>query len=570
MGRNVKFAGQSITVGLCWSANDNCGALNELATGFNVWKYFRNHGNFSESEEYHLFKDSSNNVLLAIGYVTISTGTVRLYYKFAELDGNGDPIYVSSSIDYTGMLELGQWIDLPVGEHYNFSTSSVTDEDNYRASLYFYDFDSSMNALDYYQTAPAYAIGSMNVFNGYSYAIYIEPLEDVQTNIGMIYPENSSTIIPDIDSPTYPQNGGHYSHWFLPDLLANTEVEIISGYEDDNSGTGGGGSGYYGYGGIECGFWDLPGLSVLDTGFIRMYNPTSAELRALGSFMWSSSFVDNILKMFEDPIDAIIQLGIVPLDLSAIQGSSVGIRLGNVATGVAAHELTTEFSYVDLGKCRVPENWGNALDYAPFTEVQIFLPFVGFVKLNANEIMDSTISLRYYFDLLSGDCVAALKIDKVSKNNVALHSVMYSYKGNLMLTIPFTGKNYSDFYGSIITTAVGAGLAGMSGGAASAVMSGISGATGLMNSTPSMERSGSWTGAAAFIGDYKPYIAITRPIQHKAEHYSGYVGYPTFITYVLETLSGYTVVESVIDNTVAATEKEKEEIERLLKEGVIL
>ena len=40
MGRNVKFAGQSITAGLCWSANDNCGALNELATGFNVWKYF--------------------------------------------------------------------------------------------------------------------------------------------------------------------------------------------------------------------------------------------------------------------------------------------------------------------------------------------------------------------------------------------------------------------------------------------------------------------------------------------------------------------------------------------------
>ena len=67
-----------------------------------------------------------------------------------------------------------------------------------------------------------------------------------------------------------------------------------------------------------------------------------------------------------------------------------------------------------------------------------------------------------------------------------------------------------------------------------------------------------------------PFLVLTQPQQHLDDHYKEYSGLPSYITYKLGACSGYTKVENVIDNTVSATDEEKAEIERLLKEGVYL
>jgi hypothetical protein len=85
-----------------------------------------------------------------------------------------------------------------------------------------------------------------------------------------------------------------------------------------------------------------------------------------------------------------------------------------------------------------------------------------------------------------------------------------------------------------------------------------------------VERTGAYTGPAAFMGCEYPYLILTQPIQVMPDNYARYEGFPCYQTYKLSRLSGYTKCESVIDNTVSATDAEKDEIERLLKEGVIL
>ena len=563
MGRLLRFAGQTIQVGLCWSFEDKCGALNELATGFNVWKYFKNLDNFSHDEAVSQFKNSNDDILLRLGYKKIDATHIQLGYEYATMDSGGTIYYLANNHSYTSLSPVGHWTGEGSPYYHSYSVNGLYNDDEYRSNLYFYDYDWNMALLDYHGTGPAAAQGSMVLFNGYSLAGgFPEPELDIQENTGMIYPEGSATIIPDIDRPVYEYNGQSTMHWLLPDLLDNTEVETIESYEQDSSTTGGGIGSDYGYGGYPIDFWGVPGLSALSTGFINMYSPTPAQMRSFGSFLWSSNFIDNILKLMEDPIEGIIQVGIVPLDLSAYLDNAVHMYVGNVDTGVSAPPLTQQVIPVDMGSIDVKENWQNALDYAPFSKCELYLPMIGFVPLQINEVMDSRITLRYYVDLLSGDCVAALKVDKVSKNGINLHSVMYHYRGNMLLNIPVTGKNYSAFYSSIITSALGAAT-----GSPSSIASGVS---NVLNSVPQMQKSGSFTGASGYIGCYKPYIAIDRPIQQLPKNYKKYVGYPAFIPYQLSALSGFTVVDSLIDNTVIATDTEKAEIERLLKEGVYL
>lgn len=564
MARMVNFAGQVISVGLCWSYTNACGCLNKLASGFNVWTYFKNLNNFSnETDIVVLFKDRADNVLLALGCRKLDASHVTLGYKYATNDGSGNPLYLSDSLEFGDLQPLGFWSYEGSPYYHTYSTNGLYNDDEYRANLYFYDFDWSMNVIDFDGSAPAWYDGTMVCFNGYGLNTSVpEPLMSIEENQGMIYPDGSATIIPHIDKPIYKFNGQSTHHIALPDLLNNTAVEVIDSYEQDSSTTGGGIGSNYGYDGVPIDFWGVPGLSTLDTGFIRMYSPTNVQMRTFGSFLWSSNFIDNILKLMEDPIEGIIQVGIVPLDLSSYLGSDTHIYVGNVDTGVLAKPLTQQVIPVDMGSIDVKENWQNALDYAPFSKCELFLPMIGFVPLQINEVMDSRITLRYYVDLLSGDCVAALKVDKISKNGINLHSVMYHYRGNMLLNIPVTGKNYSAFYASIITSTLGAAT-----GSPSSIASGVS---NVLNSVPQMQKSGSFTGASGYIGCYKPYIAIDRPIQQLPKNYKKYVGYPAYIPYKLSALSGYTVVDSLIDNTVIATDTEKAEIERLLKEGVYL
>ena len=571
MAALYNFDGQTISVGSCYF--DTFGtALWELSTPLNVWKMFKKRGFNMDATEYLLAKDPADNVLMAFACEPRSDGKVNLYYQYATFDGSGNPSYLSDSIDTSTMMLMGYWYLDPWND--GFSTSSQTAEEQYKSSLYFHRFTPDLAALSYFYQQitppPTWWVDGITCFNGYDDGAEIVDIEKVDTNPGYAYPDPDDPTILAQQQPIY-LTGNHANFEHLPDLMNNTLVKVVSDedFTDDTAGTGGGYSGNYGYGGAPVDFWGLPGLSALDTGFIRMYSPTSAEMAALGRFMWSDNFFDNIIKLISDPIENIIQVGIVPLNLTSILGTTENIMIGNMDSGVPAYPLTKQYIDIDMGYLRIPENWGNALDYEPFTKAELYLPFIGFVPMAINEIMDGKITLKYYVDLLSGDCIAALKVNKISKKGINLASVMYHHKGNLLLNIPITGKNYGEFFKNLMTAPIQMATGAM-GGPIQGIASGVQAAMQIADSGSGMQRSGSFTGAASLIGCYTPYVSLTRPIQQLPGGYSKYVGFPSYITSKLSDLSGFTMVDSVIDNTVTATQTEKEMIEQLLKEGVYI
>ena len=387
--------------------------------------------------------------------------------------------------------------------------------------------------------------------------------------------EGATTNYIDSNTYTYPSYTfqriyGLDAIYIYNPLYINEAVEI-KGFEEDTATPGWGYDTAYGYEGGNVGFSSPLGLSAIDTGMLTLFSPEPSQVRDLADYLWTSDFVTNLKKLWADPMDAIISFGILPCDLSSIkENTASNIMVGNVDTEVDAYRLTSQHYVKEFGPVHVKEQWGSALDFEPFCRAQLYLPFIGFVPLRVNDIMDADVRIQYSVDCLSGDCVAQVKVTKDVAYNPSLDSVIYEFQGNCLIRLPLSSRDFSTFYKNLVSggfnmigSAVGGNIGGaVAGGSLSALNSFMDG--------PDIQRSGAYGGSSSGMSLRTPYIVLTRAVQHMPDNYSHYVGYPSFITEKLSNCEGYTVIEEIIDNKIVATDTEKREIEALLKKGVIL
>ena len=328
-------------------------------------------------------------------------------------------------------------------------------------------------------------------------------------------------------------------------------------FPGDTSSPGGGG-GSFDKTSDDIDFPNPPTLSAVSAGFITLFSPTTSQLNDLASYMWSSAFdLDTFKKLFADPMDAIIGVSIVPVPVP-VSGSQ-NVKIGFVDTGVSMNVATTQYVTVDCGTLTPAEYWGSALDYSPYTKFSIHLPYIGTRELNTDDIMGKTLQVKYNIDILSGACTAMIKCGG---------SILYEFSGACATAIPVTGQNWTQLVTSCIQLA-GAGIAvAASGGSAAGLLP--STANAVMAMKPNIQRTGAVSGSAGMLGVQQPYLIWELPRQSLAQNYNTFVGYPSNITALLSTLSGFTQIESVHIENIPATQNELTEIETLLKEGVII
>ncbi len=320
-----------------------------------------------------------------------------------------------------------------------------------------------------------------------------------------------------------------------------------------------------------------PTLSAANTNFIRLYNPTLSELQSLANYMWSDLFdLNTFKKIFSDPISCILGLSIVPVAVR--NGGTSSVVLGNIDTEVLMNRALSQYETVDCGSLTISEYWGAYLDYSPYTKFELYLPYIGTRPISADDIMGKIISVIYRVDILSGSCVAYVKCDD---------SVLYSFIGQCSSSIPITGNDWTNVINGALNiagavgTLVAAGgfsapaqIAGTAAGTAyqakHLMSTGASLAQNITSMKPQIEKSGSLSGTGGLLGVQKPYLIITRPKQALPARQNHYMGYPSFITVRLGDVSGYTEIDSIHLENIPATSDELDEIERLLKGGVIL
>lgn len=299
---------------------------------------------------------------------------------------------------------------------------------------------------------------------------------------------------------------------------------------------------------------ETPPSYVTTNAMFTLYNPSGGDLTNLANFLWSPTWsIDTFKKIFANPLDCILGLMVLP-HLNAPVDTKV-MNVGNISTGVTMHYFTKQFYDFDCGTFELMEYYNSYLDYAPYTKVNIYLPYIGDKQLSTDEVMNKTLGVKYRFDLATGDCVAFVTVDG---------TVLYSFSGNCAARLPLAGNNWNGIIPAITGVAISAGsmAAGLPAlGAASAA------AVSTMKET--ISHTGSISGSAGLMGIQTPYLIITRPRQALPLGQNSFTGYPSFITESLGSLTGYTEVEQCHLEHIPATSAELEEIERLLKEGVL-
>lgn len=292
-----------------------------------------------------------------------------------------------------------------------------------------------------------------------------------------------------------------------------------------------------------------------------IYNPTLSQINAFGAWLWSDNFVDQIKKLFNDPMQAIIGLHKVYAQPST--GGSQTIKVGYLDSGVSAKVVSNQYTTIDCGTVRLSEQFHNVFDYSPYTEVNLYLPFIGIVNINVSDVMRSSIHIVYHVDVLSGACLAEVKVTRDSAGGT-----LYQYAGNASVTLPISSGSYMGIVSAV--AGVAGGIAGTiaSGGSALPLLASSAGA--MFNAHTRVEHSGGFSGNAGAMGGKIPYLIISRPQTEMADGFENYIGYPSNFTATIGSCTGFIkVIECHVKST-TATNSELNEINTMLQEGVIV
>lgn len=331
-------------------------------------------------------------------------------------------------------------------------------------------------------------------------------------------------------------------------------------YSQGGTSATGGGTGTFSETGDSIGIPGIPALSAVDTGFITLFNPTPAQVKQLASYMWSNSFdLTTFKNIVANPIDCILGLSIVPVDPP--DAGSRAVTVGNIPTDVILPYLSSQFVEVDCGTLNVEEFWGSYLDYSPYTKMSLYLPYIGIVPLDIDDVMNASIAIKYHVDVLSGACVAYVLCNGTQ---------LYTYVGQCSANVPITSNDFTNTVNGILGIAGSIGSLFATGGASAPTEAGRVASNAINALKPNIQKSGAMSGTGGLMGVQTPYLICQRPRQSVPESQNSFTGYPSNITANLGALTGYTEIEKIHLEGIPCTNEEMDEIMELLESGVYL
>lgn len=188
--------------------------------------------------------------------------------------------------------------------------------------------------------------------------------------------------------------------------------------------------------------------------------------------------------------------------------------------GVTSPYTKSYTSDIDCGSIQIDETFKSVMDYAPFSRLTIFLPFIGFQELDVSMVMNNVLHVVYTVDVLSGRCLAKLFV-VIEENECCIAE----YGGTIASDEVFSSSGQ------------------------------YNGSYELMTSMQ--------------LGGLQTYVLISNkePLEGNVSEYDGY---PTNEIIKVGDVTGFVAYDKIFAVGMTATETEKREIESILKNGVLV
>ena len=290
------------------------------------------------------------------------------------------------------------------------------------------------------------------------------------------------------------------------------------------------------------------GIGVLTSTF----KMTKERLVQLGQFLWGANIFDKFSLVNNNPIENIISCKSIPINTD---GANQEIVLGNVSTGVNGEKISNNFAKQTIGSILINEYYHNFLDYTPYTNVILYLPYIGFKELDTTLVMNKTIQVIYTVDAITGGCLAQVYVNSVR---------LYEFTGNVGIDIPITASNRAQVEAGYIQAGVGATASALGGNVGSAV-------TSLLNSATSQyhySSTGNPSPMCVASTNRTCYVIIDRPNYQNLKAFNHTRGRKCYLSKTISTLKGFTICDSNIDlSGINATQSELEELKEILSSG---
>lgn len=234
------------------------------------------------------------------------------------------------------------------------------------------------------------------------------------------------------------------------------------------------------------------------------------------------------------------------------------------------YKLTNCLYTFDLGKYNISSAvlglHSNFMDYEPYTEMMLYVPFCGTTKLPVNLFMNKTISVKLTVNTITGSCVAS----------VLCNNTLYTtLNGNISSHIPLSIENNAQLVSGMLS-----GISSIAGVATGAVSGAGLGTISMINSTANMAQNimamnsitkdftgGTCDGALNRIMPTSCALFITTPIDCTTEKYKNTTGYACEFDSTISQLKGFTVVDNVDMNGITASAQIKNMIKSVLESG---
>lgn len=310
-----------------------------------------------------------------------------------------------------------------------------------------------------------------------------------------------------------------------------------------------------------------PDATTVTLSNTHYYRLSQEDLKDFFIDLWSLDFSDLIFNqvtgVYSNLIENVVSLRWFPVMLQALGeiGTTEGIKLGYTTLETAGTTISSVAEIMLGGIFNIKPVYNSYMDYAPYTEIQVFLPFYGMLDLDVNLFMDHKLVVHFTVDIASGLITYYILRDD---------TIVQQVQAKCGIDIPITLSSMIDVASQISNNVVSKSVS-LASATASGSPIGMVGSVLGNTASPKMHYLSGVGDNGALYGNRRVTLFIKHPQYNRPSNYGKMVGYPTYGKFSLSKLNGFVIIENPkIEMTEKMELSEYNEIISLMQGGIYL
>ena len=294
-----------------------------------------------------------------------------------------------------------------------------------------------------------------------------------------------------------------------------------------------------------------PAINSVKLSNLHNYWITGSQMQAFYSSVWETDLTDFVKGAFtgiySNLISNVVSLKYMPTSPANLGGNG---DTSPVILGFKTYdELTVQTignavaPIVDIGSYQFKREYNSFADYAPYTDIKLYLPFVGVVPLDTNLFMGAggdtppKLNVKAQYDLQSG-----LITYFIMRNKTMISSV----SGRMAVEVPISLQSGLDTFTTISSNFIGKATSFAGNAIAGNPIGMVADIAQGSATAPPQTVFSSMGGDGAFYAHPKCMIMIRHPQYNRPKNYSHVVGFPAYVTKKVSDLNGFNTIKNPV------------------------